>query len=73
MICSLPGALRVPHAGAGRASSLIGLVHYGAGAAASLVLGLIADGTDRPLSYALAVCGVLSLIAIFPVLAAKEK
>ncbi|MBO21529.1 MAG: hypothetical protein CMM26_04000 [Rhodospirillaceae bacterium] len=61
-----------PHI-AGRASSLIGLVHYGAGAAASLVLGLIADGTDRPLSYALAVCGVLSLIAIFPVLATKEK
>jgi len=61
-----------PHI-AGRASSLIGLVHYGAGAAASLAMGLIADGTDRPLSYALAVCGVLNLLAIFPVLATKEK
>ena len=58
---------------AGRASSLIGLAQYGAGAAASMVMGLSADGTDVPLSAALAICGVLSLFAIILMLTDREK
>ena len=58
---------------AGRASSLIGLAQYGAGAAASMVMGLAADGTDLPLSAGLAVCGLLSLFAIILVLTDRKK
>ena len=58
---------------AGRASSLIGFAQYGAGAAASMIMGLAADGTDLPLSTALAICGLLSLFAIILVLKDREK
>ena len=51
---------------AGRASSLIGLVHYGAGAITSLLMGLWADGTHVPLVTALTICGFLSFISILP-------
>ena len=43
------------------------------GAAASMVMGLAADGTDLPLSAGLAVCGLLSLFAIILVLTDRKK
>ena len=47
---------------AGRASSVMGLVHYSAGALAALLLGLFADGTARPMVIILAVIGLFTLI-----------
>ena len=68
-------ALLVPTAGAmspfpkiaGHASSLIGLVHHSAGAITSLLIGLIADGTQIPLVWSLIICGIFSFLSIWPV------
>lgn len=48
---------------AGRASSVMGLVHYSAGALAALSLGLFADGTAGPMVIILAVSGLFTLIS----------
>ena len=58
---------------AGRASSLIGLVHYSAGAITSLLMGLMADGTYMPLVSALTICGILSFMSIWPLRALNNK
>ena len=58
---------------AGRASSLIGLIHYSAGAITSLVMGLMADGTYMPLVSALTICGILSFLSIWPLSALNNK
>jgi DHA1 family bicyclomycin/chloramphenicol resistance-like MFS transporter len=52
---------------AGRTSSIIGLVHYSAGAITSLLMGLMADGTHIPLVNALIICGILTFLSIWPI------
>ena len=52
---------------AGRSSSLIGLIHFSAGASASLLMGLLADGTHFPLVTAITICGFLCFLSVWPV------
>ena len=49
---------------AGKASSLIGLIQLGCGAAVSLVLGWASDGTQFPLVIALMLSGLLTIIPL---------
>ena len=58
---------------AGRASSLIGLVHHSAGAITSLLVGLMADGTHIPLVWSLIICGIFSFLSIWPVCKLKHE
>lgn len=48
---------------AGRASSVMGLAHYGAGALAALLIGLFADGTAGPMVIILAASGLFTLVS----------
>jgi DHA1 family bicyclomycin/chloramphenicol resistance-like MFS transporter len=48
---------------AGSASALLGTVQFGAAAMASVVVGLLHDGTALPMAGVIAGCGILALIA----------
>jgi MFS transporter, DHA1 family, multidrug resistance protein len=48
---------------AGSASALLGTVQFSAAAVASLAVGLLHDGTARPMAGVIAVCGVLAVLA----------
>ncbi|BCL74839.1 Bcr/CflA family drug resistance efflux transporter [Jeongeupia sp. HS-3] len=44
---------------AGSASSLLGTLQYGLATIATFAMGMIHDGTARPLAFAMALCGIL--------------
>lgn len=46
---------------AGRASSVMGLIHLGAAAGVSLLMGAFADGTEKPMVVALALSGIFTI------------
>jgi DHA1 family bicyclomycin/chloramphenicol resistance-like MFS transporter len=48
---------------AGSASALLGTVQFGAAAMASILVGLLHDGTALPMAGVIAGCGILALIA----------
>ena len=52
---------------AGKASSLIGLIQLGCGAATSLILGLFSEGTQLSLVIALMLSGILSVLPLWQV------
>jgi DHA1 family bicyclomycin/chloramphenicol resistance-like MFS transporter len=58
---------------AGRASSLMGIIHYGTATLTALMLGLVADGSHRPLMIALLVGGVLALAGYLAILRGIRK
>ena len=48
---------------AGSASALLGTVQFGAAAIASILVGLLHDGSALPLAGVIAGCGILALVA----------
>jgi DHA1 family bicyclomycin/chloramphenicol resistance-like MFS transporter len=48
---------------AGSASALLGTVQFSAATLASIAVGLFHDGSARPMSAAIAACGVLAVLA----------
>ena len=61
------GALS-PFAGmAGRTSSLLGFFQQGAGSAVAIATGILADGTQMPMAWAIAGSGMVSLAALWAV------
>lgn len=67
------GALSPFPAMAGRASSLMGIIHYSTATLTALILGLVADGSHRPLVLALLIAGILSILAYFWILRGVRK
>jgi DHA1 family bicyclomycin/chloramphenicol resistance-like MFS transporter len=63
MPCTLVGALSRHQAHAGSASALMGTLQYGAGALTSLGVGVLADGTARPLGFTMLGCAALGALA----------
>jgi DHA1 family bicyclomycin/chloramphenicol resistance-like MFS transporter len=61
--CAMVGALSRHQAHAGSASALLGTMQYGGGAVAGLAMGLLADGTARPMAFAMLGCALLALLA----------
>jgi DHA1 family bicyclomycin/chloramphenicol resistance-like MFS transporter len=61
--CSMVGALSRHQAHAGSASALLGTMQYTGGAIAGLSVGMLADGTARPMAFAMLGCAVAVLLA----------
>jgi DHA1 family bicyclomycin/chloramphenicol resistance-like MFS transporter len=59
---AIAGALRDLPRQAGAVSALIGAIQYGSGIAGSALVGLLADGTPRPMAFTMAAMGVGSLL-----------
>jgi DHA1 family bicyclomycin/chloramphenicol resistance-like MFS transporter len=63
MPCAMVGALSRHQAHAGSASALLGTMQYSGGAIAGLAMGVLADGTARPMAFAMCVGSLLALLA----------
>lgn len=61
--CAMVGALSRHQAHAGSASALLGTMQYGGGAVAGLAMGVLADGTARPMALAMLLCAFAVLLA----------
>jgi len=61
--CVMVGALSRHQAHAGSASALLGTLQYGGGAIATLAMGVLADGTARPMGAAMLLCAIAVLLA----------
>jgi DHA1 family bicyclomycin/chloramphenicol resistance-like MFS transporter len=61
--CAMVGAMSRHQAHAGSASALFGTLQYGGGAIAGLAMGVLADGTARPMALAILLCAILALLA----------
>lgn len=68
---SIAGAMANFPGNAGAVSALIGAIHYGSGIFSSLLLGILADGTPRPMGCIIALTGIGSLLAIRALAPAK--
>jgi len=60
---SLVGALTRHQAHAGSASALVGTLQYGAGAISSIAVGVLADGTARPMAVAMLFSATVVILA----------
>jgi DHA1 family bicyclomycin/chloramphenicol resistance-like MFS transporter len=63
MPCAMVGALSRHQAHAGSASALLGTMQYTGGAIAGLAMGMLADGTARPMALAMGAASVAALLA----------
>jgi DHA1 family bicyclomycin/chloramphenicol resistance-like MFS transporter len=63
MPCSMVGALSRHQAHAGSASALLGTLQYTGGAIAGLAMGVLADGTARPMGAAMLLCAAAAVLA----------
>jgi DHA1 family bicyclomycin/chloramphenicol resistance-like MFS transporter len=61
--CAMVGALSRHQAHAGSASALLGTMQYGGGAIAGLAVGVLADGTARPMALIMLGCAIAALLA----------
>jgi DHA1 family bicyclomycin/chloramphenicol resistance-like MFS transporter len=61
--CAMVGALSRHQAHAGSASALLGTMQYTGGAIAGLSVGVLADGTSRPMAFAMLGCACAALLA----------
>jgi DHA1 family bicyclomycin/chloramphenicol resistance-like MFS transporter len=61
--CAMVGALSRHQAHAGSASALLGTMTYAAGAIAGLAVGILADGTARPMAAAMLLCAIAAMLA----------
>ncbi|MCB5943887.1 multidrug effflux MFS transporter [Acidocella sp. KAb 2-4] len=61
--CAMVGALSRHQAHAGSAAALLGTMQYTGGAIAGLAVGVLADGTSRPMAFAMLGCAVVALLA----------
>jgi DHA1 family bicyclomycin/chloramphenicol resistance-like MFS transporter len=61
--CAMVGALSRHQAHAGSASALLGTMQYTGGAIAGLAVGVLADGTSRPMAFAMLGCAIAVLLA----------
>jgi DHA1 family bicyclomycin/chloramphenicol resistance-like MFS transporter len=61
--CATVGALSRHQAHAGSASALLGTLQYGGGAIAGLVVGMLADGSARPMAATMLLCAGLAVLA----------
>jgi DHA1 family bicyclomycin/chloramphenicol resistance-like MFS transporter len=63
MPCAMVGALTRHQAHAGSASALLGTLQYTGGAIAGLAMGVLADGTARPMGAAMLLCALAAVLA----------
>ena len=61
--CAMVGALSRHQAHAGSASALLGTMQYSGGAIAGLAMGILADGTARPMGVAMLLCALAAMLA----------
>jgi DHA1 family bicyclomycin/chloramphenicol resistance-like MFS transporter len=61
--CAMVGALSRHQAHAGSASALLGTLQYTGGAVAGLGVGVLADGTARPMAAAMLLCAIAGALA----------
>jgi DHA1 family bicyclomycin/chloramphenicol resistance-like MFS transporter len=61
--CAMVGALSKHQAHAGSASALMGTMQYGGGALASLAVGVLADGSARPMALTMLLCAGAAVLA----------
>jgi DHA1 family bicyclomycin/chloramphenicol resistance-like MFS transporter len=61
--CAMVGALSRHQAHAGSASALLGTMQYTGGAVAGLAMGMLADGTARPMASAMLLCALAAALA----------
>jgi len=61
--CAMVGALSRHQAHAGSAAALLGTMQYTGGAVAGLAMGMLADGTARPMADAMLLCATLAMLA----------
>jgi DHA1 family bicyclomycin/chloramphenicol resistance-like MFS transporter len=61
--CATVGALSRHQAHAGSASALLGTLQYSGGAVAGLVVGMLADGSARPMAATMLLCTGLAVLA----------
>jgi DHA1 family bicyclomycin/chloramphenicol resistance-like MFS transporter len=61
--CSMVGALSRHQAHAGSASALLGTMQYTGGAVAGLSVGVLADGTARPMAATMLLCALAAMLA----------
>ena len=61
--CAMVGALSRHQAHAGSASALLGTLQYSGGAIAGLSMGVLADGTARPMAVAMLLCAACVMLA----------
>jgi DHA1 family bicyclomycin/chloramphenicol resistance-like MFS transporter len=63
MPCAMVGALSRHQAHAGSASALLGTLQYTGGAIAGLAMGVLADGSARPMGAAMLLCAAAAALA----------
>ncbi|HUW79665.1 MAG TPA: multidrug effflux MFS transporter [Acidocella sp.] len=61
--CAMVGALSRHQAHAGSASALLGTMQYSGGAIAGLAVGVLADGTSRPMALTMLLCAGAVMLA----------
>lgn len=61
--CCMVGALSKHQAHAGSAAALLGTLQSCGGAVAGMGVGLLADGTARPMAFVMLVCAVIAVLA----------
>jgi DHA1 family bicyclomycin/chloramphenicol resistance-like MFS transporter len=61
--CVMVGALSRHQAHAGSAAALLGTMQYGGGAIAGLAMGVLADGSARPMAAAMLLCAAAAMLA----------
>ncbi|HTQ70077.1 MAG TPA: Bcr/CflA family drug resistance efflux transporter, partial [Acidocella sp.] len=61
--CAMVGAFSRHQAHAGSASALLGTMQYTGGAISGLAVGVLADGTARPMAFAMLGCAIIALLA----------
>ncbi|HQT46567.1 MAG: Bcr/CflA family drug resistance efflux transporter [Acidocella sp. 20-63-7] len=61
--CAMVGALSKHQAHAASASALMGTMQYGGGALASLAVGVLADGSSRPMALTMLLCAGAAVLA----------
>jgi len=61
--CAMVGALTRHQAHAGSAAALLGTMQYGGGALAGLAMGVLADGSARPMAAAMLLCATAAMLA----------
>jgi DHA1 family bicyclomycin/chloramphenicol resistance-like MFS transporter len=63
MPSAMVGALSHHRAHAGSASALLGTLQYAGGAVAGLTMGVLADGSARPMAAAMLLCALAAMLA----------
>jgi DHA1 family bicyclomycin/chloramphenicol resistance-like MFS transporter len=61
--CAMVGALTRHQAHAGSASALLGTLQYTGGAVSGLAMGILSDGSARPMGAAMLLCAAAALLA----------